>query len=487
MKWKTKINHPLVLRIEGQLLLIEGLFMLTVLPVTYLYHGLYAFSMPFSALITLLTGFILLIATRNHKDDKTTSRDGVYVVCISWLVLSLFGAIPFLLSKSVPNFTDGFFEALSGFTTTGATILTDIESVPKDILLWRSMTQWIGGLAIIVFSLAILPYLGMSGMQLFVSEINGITYDKLHPRIMHTVRRIWFIYLFFTLLETLLLYRGDMDFYDALCHSLSTISSGGFSTRTANIGAFSNYSQVVITVFMVLSGCNFSLLLLSLSWRSFTILKNQEFRTFLLYTVFLGVGIGLVLFFGCHKSFGSSFRESFFSVISAFTTTGFFVSDYTAWPTFLWVILFLLMFIGACSGSTSGGVKIFRHLIFTKNSVLELKRIIHPNAVLPVKVNGKAISTSGVYKHVTFIFVYFLVFLIGAVILLAMGIDIETALGASVATLSNVGTGLGQVGPGGSYVFFPLFAKWLLIFFMLLGRVELFSLITLLSRSFWRN
>ncbi|MBQ1585492.1 MAG: TrkH family potassium uptake protein, partial [Muribaculaceae bacterium] len=211
MKWKTKINHPLVLRIEGQLLLIEGLFMLTVLPATYLYRGLYAFSMPFSALITLLTGFILLIATRNHKDDKTTSRDGVYVVCISWLVLSLFGAIPFLLSKSVPNFTDGFFEALSGFTTTGATIFTNIESVPKDILLWRSMTQWIGGLAIIVFSLAILPYLGMSGMQLFVSEINGITYDKLHPRIMHTVRRIWFIYLFFTLLETLLLYWGDMD------------------------------------------------------------------------------------------------------------------------------------------------------------------------------------------------------------------------------------------------------------------------------------
>ena len=487
MKWKTKINHPLVLRIEGQLLLIEGLFMLTVLPVTYLYHGLNAFSMPFSALITLLTGFILLIATRNHKEEKTTSRDGVYVVCISWLVLSLFGAMPFLLSKSVPNFTDGFFEALSGFTTTGATILTNIESTPKDILLWRSMTQWIGGLAIIVFSLAILPYLGMSGMQLFVSEINGITYDKLHPRIMHTVRRIWFIYLFFTLLETLLLYWGDMDFYDALCHSMSTISSGGFSTRTANIAAFSNYSQVVITVFMVLSGCNFSLLLLSLSWKSFRILKNQEFRTFLLYTIFLGIGIGLVLLFGCHKSFGTSFRESFFSVISAFTTTGYFVSDYTAWPASLWVILFLLMFIGACSGSTSGGVKIFRHLIFTKNSLLELKRIIHPNAVLPVKVNGKAISTSGVYKHITFIFVYFLVFLLGAVILLAMGIDIETSLGASVATLSNVGTGLGQVGPGGSYVFFPKVAKWLLMLFMLLGRVELFSLITLLSRSFWRN
>ena len=282
MSFKSKINHPLVLRIEGQLLLIEGLFMLMVLPVTYLHHGLYAFSMPFSALITLLTGFILLIATRNHKDDKTSSRDGVYVVCISWLVLSLFGAMPYLLSKSVPNFTDGFFEALSGFTTTGATILTRIETVPKDLLLWRSMTQWIGGLAIIVFPIAILPYLGMTGMHLFVSETNGITYDKLHPRIMHTVWRVWGLYLFFTLLETLLLYRGDMDFFDALCHSMSTISSGGFSTRTASLGAFSNYSQVVVTVFMILSGCNFSLLLLSISWRSFAIFKNQEFRTFLL-------------------------------------------------------------------------------------------------------------------------------------------------------------------------------------------------------------
>ena len=452
MAFKSKINHPLVLRIEGQLLLIEGLFMLTVLPVTYLQHGLYAFSMPFSALITLLTGLILLIATREHKNDKTSSRDGVYIVCISWLVLSLFGAMPYLLSKSVPNFTDGFFEALSGFTTTGATILPRIEAVPKDILLWRSMTQWIGGLAIIVFSIAILPYLGMSGMQLFVAEINGLNYDKLHPRIMHTVWRVWGLYLFFTLLETLLLYLGDMDFYDALCHSLSTISSGGFSTRTGSIGEFSNYSQVVVSIFMVLSGCNFSLLLLSLSWRSFAIFRNQEFRTFLRYTVFLGLGIGLVLLFVCNHSFGAAFRESFFSVISVFTTTGFFVSDYTLWPSFLWVILFLLMFIGACSGSTSGGVKLFRHLIFINNSWLELKRIIHPNAVLPVKINGKAISSRGVYKNMTFIFIYFLVFIIGAIVLLVFGLNFETSIGASVATLGNVGTGIGQVGPGGSYV-----------------------------------
>ena len=487
MTFKSKINIPLVLRIEGFMLLMEGFFMLMTLPVTYLYRGLYVFSMPFSALITLLTGVILIIATRQHKNEKTTSRDGVFIVCISWLVLSLFGAMPYLLSKSVPNFTDGFFEAMSGFTTTGATILTRIEAVPKDILFWRSMTQWIGGLAIIVFSIAILPYLSMSGMQLFISEMNGITYDKLHPRILHTVRRIWGIYLFFTLLETLLLYLGDMDLYDALCHSMTTISSGGFSTRTANIGAFSHYSQVVVSIFMVLSGCNFSLLLLSLSWKSFTILKNQEFHNFLLYVLVTSVAIAMALVFVVHHSLGASFREAFFTVISTITTTGFFVSDYTAWPSFLWVVLFLLMFIGACSGSTSGGVKMFRHLIFIKNSVLELKRIIHPNAVLPVKVNGKAISTSGVYKNTTFIIIYFLVFLAGGIILLFTGSDFNTALGASVASLSNIGTGIGNVGPGGSYVGFPLFDKWMLMLLMLLGRVELFSLITLLSRSFWRN
>ena len=487
MKFKSKINIPLVLRIEGFLLLMESFFMLTVLPVTYLHHGLYVFSMPFSALITLLTGVILIIATRQHKNEKTTSRDGVFVVCISWLVLSLFGAMPYLLSKSVPNFTDGFFEALSGFTTTGATILTRIETVPKDILLWRSMTQWIGGLAIIVFSIAILPYLSMSGMQLFISEMNGITYDKLHPRIMHTVWRIWGIYLFFTLLETLLLYLGDMDFYDALCHSMSTISSGGFSTRTESLGAFSNYSQVVVSVFMVLSGCNFSLLLLSLSWRSFTIFRNQEFRNFLHYVLVASVAIALVLVFVAHHSLGTSFREAFFSVISTMTTTGFFVSNYMTWPSFLWVVLFLLMFIGACSGSTSGGVKMFRHLIFVKNSVLELKRIIHPNAMLPVKVNGKAISTSGVFKNTTFIIIYFLFFLVGGILLLFTGSDFNTALGASVASLGNVGTGIGNVGPGGSYVGFPLFDKWILMLLMLLGRVELFTLITLFSRGFWKN
>lgn len=487
MSFKLKLNIPVVVRIEGFMLLIEGFFMSLVVPVSYFHHGMNAFSIPFSAILTLMAGFIFVFSTRNYKDVKPTDHEGVVVVCISWLVMSLFGGLPFLLSNAVPNFTDAFFEALSGFTTTGATMLTNIDSVAKDILFWRSMTQWLGGLAIIVFTVAILPFLSMNGMQLFISEMNGITSDKLHPRIMHTAKRIWFIYLFFTLLETLLLYWGDMDWYDAVCHSMTSICSGGFSTRDANIGAFSNYSQVVVTIFMAISGCNFSLLLLSFSWKSFSIFKDEEFKTFVGYIIGASVFIALILIFVSKMSVGSAFRESFFNVVSCITTTGFFVSNYTLWPVFLWILLFQLMFIGACSGSTSGGIKLQRHLAFSKNIFVELRKLIHPNAIIPVKINGKSLTRQAIYKNMTFVFIFFLVFIVGIVILHTLGLDFNTAFGASIATLSNTGTGLGKVGPYCNYAFIPQIGKWVLMLFMLLGRVELFSLITLFSRTFWRK
>ena len=488
MKLLSKVNIPLVVRIEGLLLLVEGFFMLMVLPVAYFCSNVYIFSMPVSALITLMMGFVMIVATRRHKNDKTTSRDGVVVVCISWLLLSLFGCLPYIFSKSVPNFTDAFFEALSGFTTTGATILTNIESVPKDILFWRSMTQWMGGLAIIVFPIAILPLLSIGGMQLFITEMNGITYDKLHPRIMHTVKRVWFLYIFFTLLETLLLYFGDMDLYDALCHSMTTISSGGFSTRNANMSAFSSYSQVVVCVFMVLAGCNFTLLLLSFSRRKFSaVFRDEEFSAYLKNIFFVSIGFALVLLFVNHVKLTTAFRQSFFSVVSCATTTGFFATDYANWPLFLAVFMFMLIFVGGCSGSSTGGIRVIRYLIFVHNSFLELKRVIHPNAILPVKINDKSLSSNGIFKNIMFIFIYFFVFVAGVMILLSMGIDFETSIGASLGTLSNVGTSIGDVGPFGSYVFMPQVAKWILMVFMLLGRLELFTLIILFSREFWKN
>ena len=483
----SKISIPNLLRIQGFLLLIEGLFMMIVLPVTYLHHGINVYSMPFSAMITTMTGFIMVFSTRSRKGQRLSPREGVITISLSWVTLSLFGGLPFLLSKCVPNFTDAFFEALSGFTTTGATILTRIEAVPKDILLWRSMTQWLGGFAIIVFAVALLPFLSAGGMQLFVAEMNGINYDKLHPRTMHTAKRLWGLYLFFTLLQVILLHWGDMDWFDAVCHSMTTISSGGFSTRTSSLANYSSYSQIVVTFFMALSGCNFTLLLIALVRNPKALLRNEEFKNYLIIILSASVLLALILLFSVKLSFNDALQASFFSVISSITTTGFFVCDYTLWPAGLWTLLLILMFIGACSGSTGSGIKIIRHLIFLKNTFLEMKRIIHPNAVIPVKINKKSISKSIVFKTMSFVFVYFIVFIIGIIILLGMGVDFNTSVGASLGTLSNIGTGIGQVGPYGTYAFLPQAAKWLLAIFMILGRVELFTVIIIFSRNFWRN
>lgn len=460
--------------------------MLAILPVTYFHHGINVFSMPFAALITVLTGFILTFSTRRQKGQDLNHREGVITICLSWLILSVFGGLPFLLSKSVPNFTDAFFEALSGFTTTGSTILTNIEAVPKDILLWRSLTQWMGGLAIIVFAVVLIPFLSVGGMQLFMTEMNGINYDKLHPRTMHTAKRLWALYVFFTLLEAVLLHFGDMDWFDAVCHSLTTISSGGFSTRTSSIAGYSNYSQVIVMIFMTLSGCNFTLLLITLVRNPKALFNNEEFRHFILIIFGVSAAIAAVLIFIVKMSVGGALRASFFSVISTITTTGFYVSDYTLWPASLMAVLMLLVFIGACSGSTAGGIKIIRHLLFTKNAFLELKRVLHPNAIIPVKINKKALSRSVVLKTLTFVFVYFIIFVVGTMILLAMGVDFDTSVGASIATLSNCGLGIGSVGPFGNYAFLPLGAKWILVAMMLLGRVELFTLISIFSRNFWK-
>ena len=486
MGTNKKISLSVLLRIQGFLLLIEGFFMLTVIPVTIMHHGINAFSIPFSALITLMTGFILCFSTRKRKGQKLSPQEGVITISLSWVLLAVFGGLPFLLSKSVPNFTDAFFEALSGFTTTGATILTNIEAVPKDILLWRSMTQWLGGLAIIVFAVALLPFLSVGGMQLFMIEMNGINYDKLHPRTMHTAKRLWGLYVFFTLLEIILLHAGDMDWFDAVCYSMTTISSGGFSTHTSSLAGFSNYSQIVVIFFMILSGCNFTLLLITLVRNPMALFKNEEFKQFILLILGMSIALALALIFGLKMNVSSSLRSSFFSVASMLTTTGFFVSDFTMWPDGYWIPLFLLMFIGACSGSTSGGIKIIRHLIFVKNAFLDLKRIIHPNAVIPVKINKKSLSKSVLFKTMTFIFVYFVFFIVGTLVLLSVGIDFNTSIGASLATLSNLGTGIGEVGPYGTYAFMPQGIKWFLSAFMLLGRVELFTLIILFSRNFWK-
>lgn len=489
MNNENKVNIPVIIHSQGIMLLIEGIFMLLVIPVTYLRHsGLNTFAMPLSAMLTLFSGFILFFLTRRKvKYNRMGERESIIIVSISWLTLALFGCMPYLLSDTLNNFTDAFYEALSGFTTTGASVITNLKTVNDDILFWRSLTQWMGGLVVLIYLSAILPSIGFGGMHLFANELNGINYTKLHPRITQTVIRLWLVYMAFTLLELLLLRWGGMDTFDAACHSLTTVSLGGFSTHNNSIASFSPYCQIVIMTFMLIAGCNFALMLLAIFRSPKILLKNHEFKTFIAYILVFGIAITLGLCFIKGDGFGSSLRKGFISVISTMTTTGFFVSDYNTWPTTLMVIIFLLMFIGACTGSTSGGIKILRHLIFLEDAAIELKRLIHPNAVLPVKVNGKSLSRNVTQKNNTFIFTYFGFFIIGLVIFRILGMDFNTSMGCSIASLSNLGTGIGHVGPFGSYAYLPTAAKWTSAILMLLGRVELFTLMMPFSKSFWRN
>ena len=324
-------------------------------------------------------------------------------------------------------------------------------------------------------------------MQLLVAEMPGITPDKLHPRITATAKRLWGIYVMFTLVETLLLWAGEMNFFDSICHAFATMATGGFSTKNDSIAGFSAYSQYIIILFMIIAGTNFTLHYLGLHGRIKKVIENQEFRTYagLIILVTLMVGSGLVIF----HTYGvnDAFRDALFNVVSILTTTGFATADYLAWPSFLWMLIFALMFIGGSAGSTGGGVKVVRHYLLFTNSWLELKRAIHPNAIIPVKFNKKSVSQDIIFNVMAFFLIYILIFGMGAVVLSSMGMDFETSVGATIASLGNIGPGIGHVGPTDNYSFFSDLGKWFLAFLMLLGRLELFTVLIIFSPAFWRN
>jgi len=414
-------------------------------------------------------------------------REGYIIVSVAWVVISLFGTLPYLISGAIPSFTDAYFETISGFTTTGASILTDIEIVPKGLLFWRALTHWIGGMGIIVLSVAILPLLGIGGMQLFVAEMPGITPDKLHPRITQTAKRLWGIYLLLTAIETVLLMFGGMDLFDSLCHSFATMATGGFSTKNASVADFSPYIQYVIIVFMILAGTNFTLHYLGLHGKLREIWRNEEYRYYILFTLGFSVVLGVIIFYEGSLSMEQSIRDALFQVVSIVTTTGFVTSDYLSWPGQSWIFLFLLMFVGGSAGSTGGGIKIARQILLLKNSALEFKRMIHPQAVIPVRFNGRAVAPEIIHLVMAFFLFYILTFFAGTFILTLMGLSFDTAIGATIATLGNIGPGIGGVGPVENYSFLPDAAKWISSFLMLLGRLELFTVIILFSPSFWKK
>jgi trk system potassium uptake protein len=483
-----RFNYKVILKVIGTLLIINGAFMLTCIPFSLYFSEGDLKPILLSSFITSIVGFALWFMTKNNQSNELRKKDGYLIVTLGWLSMSFFGSLPYLLSGTIPDITNAFFETLSGFSTTGASVITDIESVHKGILFWRSLTQWIGGMGIIVLTVAILPLLGIGGMQLFVAEAPGISPDKLQPRIKETAKRLWIIYIGLTITELVLLWVGGMTFFDAINHSLTTMATGGFSTKNASIAYFTSpFLQYVIIFFMFLAGTNFTMTYMGLHGKFLTVLKNEEFRFYLIFCVATSLLIGGIIFSIGHDTFEKSIRDALFQVVSIVTTTGYVTHDYTAWTPFLTLLFFLLMFAGGSAGSTAGGVKLVRHILLIKNSVIELKRQLHPSAIIPVRFNGKAVSREITFNVLAFIMIYILIFCIGSVVVSSFGIDFNTALGAVATTLGNIGPGIGQVGPVDNFAHLPGGVKWILSFMMLLGRLELFTVMILFTPYFWRK
>lgn len=495
---RSKINFPIIAKAIGILITIEGFFVLLSLPFSIYYSnpdysqihlfepGRDFWPMLLSGLGMLLAGLLITLIYRKAL-TALTKREGFIIVTFSWIVISFFGAFPFFLSGDIPSYSNSFFETMSGFTTTGATILNDIEAMPKGLLFWRSMTHWIGGMGIIVLSLAILPFFGIGGMSLFVAEVPGPTPDKLHPRITATAKRLWGIYVLLTFLETLLLMAGGMDLFNGLTHSFGTMATGGFSPKNTSIAEFSPYIQYVIVVFMIFAGTNFTLHYMALHGKFKEVFRNEEYRYFLRIIAGFTIIITLFLFFHGYGDWETSFRAGIFQVVSIVTTTGYITSDYLVWPGSIWVIIFMLMFIGGSAGSTGGGIKVMRQLLIFKNSFLELKRMVHPNAIIPVRFNQKTVGNHVIYNILAFFILYLIISAISLIIMTLMGLDFETAAGSVAATIGNIGPGIGGVGPVENYAAIPIAGKWFLALLMLVGRLELFTVLILLSPAFWKR
>jgi len=426
-------------------------------------------------------------------------REGFAIVALAWLVLSLFGALPFVLGD-VLSYTDAFFETMSGFTTTGATILggertPEIETLPRAYLFWRSLAHWLGGMGIIVLTLAILPILGVGGMQLYKAEVPGPTADKLTPRVRETARRLWLIYVGITALEVLLLLPA-MDWFDAVNHAFATMATGGFSTKNGSVGQFgSAYVEWVITVFMLLAGANFALhyRLLHGQWRP--VWQDTELRVYLsivaVATVLITLGIWAPLHaegnYQTYAELSDALRHGAFQAVSIITTTGFGTADYEQWSPLAVGVLFLLFFVGGMAGSTGGGIKVVRHVLLFKNSFRELKQLVHPRAIVPVRLNGRMVSDEVLRNVLSFFVLYFGLLGMGTLALSVMEVDLLSAFGAVLSCLGNIGPAFGTMGPAENYAHLPALAKWILALLMMTGRLEIFTVLILLTRTFWRR
>lgn len=461
--------------------------MLAAVPFIIYYNSTDLFAILASAAITIISGLSVYLILKKKVDFNIGKREGYIIAAITWLIISAFGTLPYLFSGVLHSFSDAFFETMSGFSTTGASVFTDVETIPHGVLFWRSMTHWIGGMGIIVLTVAILPFLGNGGMQLFAAEASGPVKDKLHPRIQNTAKNLWGIYIIFTFAETILLILGGMSLFDGLCHSFGTMATGGFSTRNASLAAFSAFNQYVVIVFMIIASINFSLHFYAFRGKISKLFRDEEARMYLGIIALVGVFVSVILIFVLDMDAEPAFRNGFFQVVSIISCTGFATTDYMLWPGYLWFILFLLMFFGGSAGSTSGSIKIIRHLMLFRTGINEFKRIIHPNAVLPIRYNGNPVSQEIIFRILAFFFLYLLIFASASLLLSFTGLDLVSSAGAVASTMGGVGPGFYKMGPMGNYSEVHVVGKWILSFCMLIGRLELFTVLILFMPSFWRK
>jgi trk system potassium uptake protein TrkH len=484
------MHKRFVINIVARILLIVCFFMLA--PLGWALHDdphsqeVKAFI--FTIALGVIASGIILAFFRLKKSDyaKLNAKDGLAIVGLSWIVLSAFGALPLFLTHVVSSYTDAFFEIVSGFTTTGATVVTDIPQLPRGILFWRSLTHWLGGMGIIVLYLALLPVFSQNAFQLFKGESPGITVERVEPRMKETAKRLWGVYFFVSFAEVVLLIVCGMSLFDALCHTFGTMATGGFSTQNASIGAYGPAVQWVIIFFMFVAGANFMLHYNALRGKPTEYLKNEEFRTYLII-VLLGItGFALVLHVGAWP--GSPIRDAAFQVVSIITTTGYTTADFDMWPALLRFILIIFMFMGGCGGSTGGGMKVVRLLISVKMALRSVVQAVYSNAIIPIRFNGGICSNRILEGVASYFILFILLFFLGTIVLTATeGCDLVTAFAASIASLSNIGPGLGQVGAAKNYAWISPPGKWMLIFLMLAGRLELYSILILFSFETWKK
>ncbi len=477
------INPLLILRILSRILLIETLAYLFCLPVCLIYKESLTPFLASSTISLALSGMFFL-AGRKSDAEKFNNRDGYLSVVFSWIVFSLLGTLPYILSGTIPSFINAFFESASGFTTTGSSIIKDIEALPYSILFWRSLTHWFGGIGIIVLVIVVLPSLRVTGYHLFILESS--LKEKIHPKTKAIGFRVLFIYLGLTLAEIILLDLGDMNLFDSICHSFGTVATGGFSTKNDSLMSYSSYSQYIVLIFMFLAGIS-QVIYYFLVKLNFKKIKQNEELWFYIAVIFAAGSIAtLTLAIHSTRTFEEAFREGFFQVVSIITCTGFVSADYILWPLASVLLIFLLMFAGGSTGSTSGGIKMARHLVVTKNIKNMFIRLNHPKSVSFIRVNGKVIPENTNISILSFVVMYLFLFLIGTLIVSLTGLDPITASSSVATCMAGIGPGLGSVGPTSSFADVPEITKVVLSLLMIIGRLEIITVFAIFTRTFWK-